>query len=597
MNSELELLQNKLAAALRAQRVADQNLEQKSLEIYNLKKDIVSMEEALRAEKDSKIDHKRASDVFMANIHEELKTPLNAILGMSHILQSSNLSKEQLNQLDLIKDSAEILKTMVTDVLDYSNDKKESFVVKNEKFDAVHFMESLQKAYALQLEGESITVQLEMDSGFEKLLLGDPGLIRKILSRIVQHARSNTREGYIYLRTRIIDRNRSRISVRFEVEDTGVGISKENIKDIYTPFQSNDIQEQGSNRGIGLAYVKKVVELLDGDMHVSSRLGSGTKYSVLLNFEETEESMLLASEEFKKRIDNIILPAPILLVEDNPLHQAYMANLFRATGNSFILAENSHQAIELARTKTFSVVFLDMHLPNMQGIELSKEIRKFENTNSKIPIVGMCASSCKGELEQLEDADLFYILNKPFHPVHVQEIFRELGAKDEEEVNIEAVYSNEVSIEENLDVNVDKTFVPEKQIEDEMHVEDIHTDVVVSKNIVIDKDYLKESYAEDPSEALQVFETYLDQTPALLNDMKYCERLSQVSSIAKKLIPSFQKVGLASFTNELNEIVELAENSQYQDLNEKVDVFVIRGNEAVDQVRAQYTQMQTEISA
>ena len=589
MSSELDLLQTKIENAVQARKIAEQNLEQKSLEIYNLKQDLSELEETVEEERAKAIGYVKADLLFSKNINEEIRNPLNAILGMTQLLEESDLNDTQAEQLKLIKGSAEILNTMLTDTLDFSRSEPRSSEVSHIKFDVVQLMESILKTISMQLDGVPISVRLEMDSGFDKLLAGDSVILRNILLRIIKFSRRNTREGYIYLRTRIIDRDRERISVRFEIEDTGIGIEKEKLNTIFEPYQplySNDVYSQEE---LGLPYVKKLIEVLEGDIHVSSRMGTGTKFSILLNFEETQESMRVAIPQVIASNEDIVLSAPILLVEDSLLHQEYMANLFAYWGCNFVIAESCVKAIELARTKAFSIIFLDMHMPKMNGAEVSRAIRKFGNVNSSIPIIAMSSSTSGWILEEALELGIVHLLTKPFHPNKVHQILSEIAEVKTEvkEKNVEPSRLEEELIADNGGEQA-------KQ-EEILETKEIVVAPEARTSIKIDTEYLQQKY-ENADEAYDAFKTYLDKTPSLLNDIKYCERLSQVSKISQTLIPIFQDVGLGSFTNEFNMLIDLAQTNQYTDLNEKVDSLLENSEKAIEVVRTHYEHIKSSNS-
>lgn len=594
MNSELDLLQAKLTNALEARKRADQNLEQKSLEIYNLKQDLTTLEKELAEAKASMEQHIKADVLFSKNINEEVKAPLNAILGMTHILEQSELTSQQSDQLSLIKSSAGILNTMLSDILDFSKRPSGRLEINNQKFDIGQFMDSIMDTFSMRLDGTPITMRIEQDSGFDKLLLGDHVLLRKIIMRLVKFAHRNTREGYIYLRTRIIDRDRDRISVRFEIEDTGIGIEKEKLKNLFDPYQTLYTHTGNRQKGVGLAYVKKIVQDLGGDIHVSSRLGTGTKFSVLLNLEETNETMRTAIPETAVAVGKYILQSPVLLIEDSQLHQQYMSKLFEYWGCAYVLAENSIQAIELARTKEFSIIFLDMHLSKLGGIETIRAIRKFGNINASIPIVAMSSVATNWSKEEGKEMGLTHLLTKPFHPSEVMHILSEIAeiSPPDPKAHTEMTHYEAGEQDEQLVNDESNEYLEESVQEVEILEEQTQSGMLIH----LDKEYLREQYAAVPEEALENFENYLDNTPGLLYDMKYCERLSQVANISRKLIPSFQSVGLGSFTNELNMLVDLAQNSQHEELNEKIDSFLLHANEAVEIVKAHYQHMRNSNS-
>lgn len=537
----------------------------------------------------------KAERIFLANMSHEIRTPLNAIVGMSHLLESSSLNAEQADHLDVLQSSADILLNLISDILDIAKIDAGSMEIRNKKFDLVKLMNSIEKTFTVKLDSSPVSVQLELDTGLDRLLVGDPVLLNQILYNLVGNAEKFTNEGYIYIRARIIDRDNDRISIRFEVEDTGIGMEEDKLKFIFDQFRQIDGREEVSQKGtgLGLAITKKIIDLLDGDIHVSSRLGTGSKFSIVLHFEETNIALRDAKQEIKKDYESIVLKNPILIVEDNKMNQKYISKLFEKWNYDYRMAENGLEAVELARRYPFSIIFMDLQMPKMNGYEATKAIRQLGNANSDIPIVALTASTLSSKRNEALDAGMSDFLAKPFNPDQILDVL-------DKYVN-ELVENTEQSEESaTSDIHINETgFVEEKMIKQDLFMaleKDQEKEVVpepTSGKIEIDEKYLEATYGNDKVYASEIFSIFLEKTPEELNNLKNSERLSQVVSIAHKIKPTFQMVGLAKFTNDLGMIEELASNSQHEELNQKIDIFLNEAQIALSLVEERFAKMQT----
>jgi len=589
MNSELDILQGKLRSEIQARRLVENSLEKKSLELFNLRQDLKGLQNNIQELKSQLGKAEQADQLFIENISDELRTPLNAILGMTEFLESSALNEEQADQLKVLKSSAEILNNLILDILDVAILDNEEYAISNEQFDIVSLMNSLEQSFTSKLDATDVTVQLELDSGFDKLLLGDPILLKQILTKLIRNAASSTKEGYIYLRARIIDRDREKISVRFEIEDTGLGLREEDLKHVFEKLHYSNERDDKILMGRHLVAVNKIVNLLGGEIHLSSRFGAGSKFTVVLNYEETTIPLGAVKDVLQDTIEKTGFSRPILIVEDNNLNQKYLSKLFEKWNYAYRIADNGIEAIELARAETFSIILMDIQMPRMNGFEVSKVIRKMGNINSTIPIIAMSSNAASKRKNLREETGISEFLMKPFTPNQIAMFLSKYGNLKEEPANESLETKQEDFILENSAFEQTEANI----ISEEVGLKSAAQEIPV---LSIDRAFLRSTYSDDFDQALEAFEMFIDKMPEELGSLQKSERLSQVSTIANRIKPSFQAVGLAKFSNDLSIIEELAKNGQHEELNIKIDAFLNNANEALSTVEEHYLNMKNNNS-
>lgn len=374
------------------------------------------LEEArLRAE-----EAEAAEKQFLANMSHEIRTPLNAIIGMSHLLYDTQPTTEQREFLDVLRNSADMLRALISDVLDLSKIRAGHFEVQEKEFDIVGLTRSLVKSAQLRFEDRPVQIDAKIDHKIKNLVIGDDLMLNQVLSNLIGNAEKFTENGLVLvsleLETASADAAKNWYEIR--VSDTGIGIPADKQALIFQSFRQvdGDIKRKFGGTGLGLAIVSQLIELQGGSIRVESELGKGATFIVRLPFRKTDKKISLEDKpEFDfHHVD--VRGKQVLVVEDNHMNRKYIGALLTKWGIAHAFAHNGRIGLELAKTQPFDLILMDIQMPEMDGYESTVAIRERSNPNSATPIVALTASAMLSQKDKAFRAGMNDYLSKPFKP-------------------------------------------------------------------------------------------------------------------------------------------------------------------------------------
>ena len=381
-----------------SQKVAIKTLADQVLVHLELKKNNRKLEEALKkAEKLSK-----AKDDFVSNMSHELRTPLNAINGFAEILSKSNLDFEQKDAVGIISNSCEILITLVNDILDFSKIESGKLAIEKIPFNLHKATKNIRDLLGKKAEEKNNNLILEIDQRLPISLLGDKVRINQIIVNLVGNALKFTEKGTVTLSVNVQSETESDITLDFSVKDTGIGIPEDKLDSIFERFEQVGVEttRKYGGTGLGLNISRNLIELHGGKLKVRSKLGEGSEFYFTITYDKINDADELKKgllKGTKKSADiELLNNTKLLICEDNIVNIKLFRNLFKNRPNQIQIAENGKIAIEiLKKNKKFDAILMDIHMPEMGGIEATKYIRKI--LKLKIPIIGFTANSSKTE--------------------------------------------------------------------------------------------------------------------------------------------------------------------------------------------------------
>ncbi|MCL2269783.1 MAG: ATP-binding protein [Treponema sp.] len=358
---------------------------------------------------------------FLANMSHEIRTPMNSIVGFSELAMDGEISHRTRDYLNKIQTNAKWLLQIINDILDISKVESGKMELENIPFDMHDLFTSCRTLIMPKAVEKGIALFFYAEPSIGKRPLGDPTRLRQVLVNLLSNAVKFTNKGMVKLNSIIKETNERDITVYFEVKDSGIGMTNEQIQKIFDPFtqaESGTTRKYGGT-GLGLAITKNIVDLMGGNLCVESALGVGSKFSFELRF----DTMNISDEElFEKKIIFNELEKPafkgeVLLCEDNFMNQQVISEHLARVGLVTVLAENGRIGVDLVQKrkqkgeKQFDLIFMDMHMPEMDGLEAAEKILEL---NTGIPIVAMTANIMANDRDIYKMSGMNDCVGKPF---------------------------------------------------------------------------------------------------------------------------------------------------------------------------------------
>ncbi|MGB0882263.1 MAG: ATP-binding protein [Vicingaceae bacterium] len=374
-------------------------------EIYIQNKELTISKK--KAEKSSK-----AKEQFLANMSHEIRTPLNGIEGMTRLLQETDLNEEQKKFVSTIKISSANLMIIINDILDISKIEAGKLTIEKIKFDLKNNCEKTLETLSFKAEEKSIALIFNYDDNISSVLLGDPTRITQVLINLINNAIKFTKSGSVNLTCTLVKETEHYNRIKFEVNDTGIGIAKDKIDKIFESFSQEDesTTRKFGGTGLGLSISKELVELFKGKLEVSSKKGVGTSFYFTIDLPRTKDELNEESEilMMPESLEN----KSVLLVEDNEINQFLAKTILSKWKMNVTVAENGEIAIEKLKANSFDVILMDVQMPVMGGFEATSIIRK--KMKLKTPIIALTANAIKGDDNKCIEIGMDDYISKPF---------------------------------------------------------------------------------------------------------------------------------------------------------------------------------------
>jgi PAS domain S-box-containing protein len=361
----------------------------------------------------------KSKSEFLANMSHEIRTPLNGLLGMVDLLESTELDQIQTQYLEIIKNSGSSLLTIIRDILDYSKIEAGKVDIHVSAFSPVEEVKAQLEILGAIAQKKEISLLLEEELGSTLVVEADRDKINQILLNLIGNALKFTPEGgkvLINLTQELLGQDL--LMLQYTVKDTGIGITQENILRLTQPFFQVESSATRSYQGtgLGLAIAKKMIELLGGELEVQSEPGKGAtfQFSVLAKVKQ-EALTALVKEELPQALTEELgkdFPLRILIAEDNDLNLQLMGLMFKQLGYGFEVAKNGKEAVEKVMAHDFDLVFMDVQMPVMNGLEATEQIRKLPQGKQLI-LIGLSANAFEDDQNKAFEVGMDDYLTKP----------------------------------------------------------------------------------------------------------------------------------------------------------------------------------------
>ncbi|MGY5847120.1 ATP-binding protein [Salegentibacter sp. HM20] len=386
----------------------------KVVKVIKISEDItkeLKAEKALRRAKESAEELNIQKDNFVANISHELRTPIHAVLGFADLLMHKEVDELKKGHLQAIRTAGDKLLFIINDLLDLS--KMEAGVLQFEEaaFNLREVVSGVFSILRLKAEQKNLDFRFEIDPEIPEYLVGDKNRLAQVLINLLGNALKFTSEGKVELKVQAKPGSKSGSELNFKIIDTGIGIEKDKLEHIFDRFTqaTEDTSRKYGGTGLGLNISRQLIEKQGGSLEVKSKPGKGSEFSFNLVFKKANQTG--DDEVAESDLNSNLLEGNILLCEDNELNQRLMRALLEAKGFNLEIVSNGRLALQKVAEKDFDLIFMDLQMPEMGGLEATRLLR---NKNINIPVVALTANFLMVEKQACFDAGMDDYLSKPF---------------------------------------------------------------------------------------------------------------------------------------------------------------------------------------
>jgi PAS domain S-box-containing protein len=539
------------------------------------------IEVELKRARDVALESVRLKSEFLANMSHEIRTPMNAIIGMTELVMETVIDDQQRGYIDTIASSAESLLIIINDILDLSKIEAGMLTFETIDFDLRFTVESVLELVAERVRAKELEMALLFDRDVPTRLCGDPTRLHQILTNLVANAVKFTESGKVAVRVSKQSEKDERVTIRIDVTDTGIGISENDQKALFTPFVQADgsVTRRYGGTGLGLAIAKQLVEMMGGTIGVISEPGSGSTFSFTASFikrasqEPTGEhegqpaNVTLKEVRIPRDHRSVVMSAKtaggrgtrtlvtqhslkemktfhdrsILLVEDNEVNQTVARDQLATLGHRVDVVSNGQEALDALSLRSYNVVLMDCGMPVMDGYTATAEIRKREGDARHTPIVAMTAHAMNGDREKCLAAGMDAYIAKPVKRKTLEGIFATLFGNG------------------NLSAAQDVPSVPTAT-------------ATADDSSIVDLVCLKDA-GSTPGKVKHIIELYLRHTGERLEELNTAlkqQSANDVYAIAHKCLGSSRTCGMTAIVPAL---AELQRMGKARDLNGAADQF------------------------
>lgn len=378
--------------------------------------------EVMAIQKEKAEQSEKFKQQFLANMSHEIRTPMNAVIGLTSLLIKNNPREEQLRYLNAIQQSANNLLIIINDILDLSKIEVGKMQFEKTAFHPVEVVSLLNNILQFKAEEKKISFITEVAPDVPEVLIGDPTRLTQILINLAGNSIKFTETGTVTVHmSRNLKLSTDTICMlSVQVIDTGIGIAAEKLLTIFESFSqaSDDTNRKYGGTGLGLTISKQLIELQNGSISVSSRLGTGTEFAFEIPYEKGEKRTEIKASEMQSQLEISLEGIKILLAEDNEFNQMVAIDTLQdlIPGIQIDVAGNGAIAVNMVKAKAYDLVLMDIQMPEMDGYEATRIIRELPAPKNAVRIMAMTANATPEEINKCFQSGVNEYLSKPYKP-------------------------------------------------------------------------------------------------------------------------------------------------------------------------------------
>ena len=381
----------------------------------------------------------QAKSRFLASMSHELRTPLNGILGYAQILnRSKNMNEKEHNGISVIRRSGEHLLGLINEVLDLARIEADRVELEDKEIRLSAFLKNIVAINEVRAKDKNLTFSHKTHPDLPEVITGDPKRLRQVLDNLLSNAIKFTPEGEVSFGIGIVSKREDRVRLRFDVRDSGVGLSEEESAKVFKPFeQAGDAKQKAQGTGLGLAISQQIVELMGGEIQVESEPGKGSRFFFEADFTEVEGKGDQTAQETRLPVGFGDCTRKVLVVDDTAENRSVLIDLLEPLGFEIQEAENGEEALKLAAKNRPDLILMDLVMPELDGFEATRQIRQSDVLKGVI-VIGLSASVFEEDRDQSLTAGCNDFVAKP---LQASELLDKIG----NHLNLEWIYEEEDS--------------------------------------------------------------------------------------------------------------------------------------------------------
>lgn len=420
----------------------------------------------------------RAKSLFLSTMSHEIRTPINSVVGFTELLELMDLGKKEKKYLNAIKSSSRTLLTIIDDILDLSKIEAGKMELHHEPTDINKVFLDIRDMFSERVKNKGLDFKFKINREDRTLLLLDEIRIRQIMINLIGNAVKFTEEGYVSVFMECIRKDEESVKLRIEVEDTGIGIENEAKYRIFESFTQQDsmVAKKFGGTGLGLSITQKLVTMMGGKIDLNSEEGKGTKFIVELEdvVEYKSSKSMCIKQDYKIKL-NEVENSKILIADDVKSNRMLLRETLLASKVKFDIYEaaNGLEVLEIMNANKIDIIFMDIRMPKMDGIEASKIIKKEEKFKN-VKIVALTASVFEDENNKIDKKYFDEFIRKPAHIKEIYSVIYELLIDKRVEKNLVELKERELyASKENLKLLKGNLYEKHKKILKDKFSDDI----------------------------------------------------------------------------------------------------------------------------